>query len=117
LQTIILPSGALYMRLEEAFSQIEHKIDRDVKKRFACSHCGKTWVEIVGLFAGKIEGTTEIFFQLGQESEICQNCKFKINSCPTCGSKDTYEISFSSDSSIHDSPLSFDRIRIVSSNQ
>lgn len=37
------------MRLEKALDQIEHKAEHNLKKRFACSHCGKTWVEVVGI--------------------------------------------------------------------
>ena len=44
------------MRLEKALDQVENKFESGLKKRFACSHCGKTWVEIVGLFAGNIDG-------------------------------------------------------------
>ncbi len=100
------------MRLEEAMSQVEHKIENSFKKRFACPHCGKTWVEIVGIFAANMEGQDDVYLQLGNESEICQSCKFSVRSCPSCGSKDAYEIRFPS-ASAQDSPLSFDRIRIV----
>lgn len=103
----------LYMRLEKVFDQVEQKFEGDVKKRYACSHCGKTWVEIVGLFAGSIDGHDETYFQLGMESEACQNCKFRVRSCPACASKDVYEVNFPA-TGAHDSPLSFDRIRIVS---
>ena len=100
------------MRLEKAFEKVEQKIEGGLKKRFACSHCGKTWVEIVGLFAGKLD-EEDIYFQVGTESEPCQNCKFKVKSCPACGSNEAYEINFPADNA-HESPLSFDRIRIVS---
>ncbi len=104
----------LHMRLEEAFKQVENKFEDSLKRRFACPHCGKTWVEIVGLFAGNIEGGQDnVYFHVGEESEVCQNCKFRIRSCPTCGSKDAYEISFSSKNA-RNTPLSFDRIRTVS---
>jgi len=100
------------MRLEEALNKVERKVESGLKKRFACSHCGKTWVEIVGLFSGNIDRKENVYFQLGTESEACQNCKFRVRTCPTCGSKDAYEINFPSNT--HDTPLSFDRIRIVS---
>jgi transposase-like protein len=100
------------MRSEKVFEQVE-KLEHSVKKRFACSHCGKTWVEVIGIFTGAIEGKDDVYLQFGQESEACQNCKHRIRSCPACGSKDAYEIAFSSDS-LQDSPLSFDSIRIVS---
>ena len=89
------------------------KLDSDLKKRFACAHCGKTWVEIVGVFAGNIEGQEDTYFQVGEESAACQSCRFRQRSCPTCGSKDAYEINFPTNQA-QDSPLSFNRIRIVS---
>jgi transcription elongation factor Elf1 len=101
------------MRLEKALEQVEHNIEDGLKKRFACSHCGKTWVEIVGLFAINSEGQEDLYFHAGNESEVCQNCKFNLRSCPACGSKDAYEINFASNNA-QDSPLSFDHIRIVS---
>jgi transposase-like protein len=100
------------MRPEKVFEQVE-KFEHAFKRRFACSHCGKTWAELVGLIARNTDGREDIYLQFGQESEACQNCKNHIRSCPACGSKDAYEINFSPDSS-QDSPLSFNRIRIVS---
>jgi hypothetical protein len=101
------------MRLEKVLGQVEHNFEGGLKKRFACAHCGKTWVEIVGLFAGNIEGHDEVYFQLGAESEECQHCKFRVRSCPACSSKETYEINFPLNDT-QDSPMSFERIRIVS---
>ncbi len=103
------------MQLEEALSQVERKFESGLKKRFACSHCGKTWVEIVGIFVGNLYGKEDTYLQIGQESDVCQGCKFRIRSCPSCGSKDAYEINFPSDAP-RDSPLSFDVIRIVSNS-
>jgi len=101
------------MRLENILEQFKCNIEEEHKKRFACAHCGKTWVEIVGLFAGNLEGQEDVYFRVGQDFEICRNCKFSVRSCPACGSSDAYEISFPSN--VHpDSPLSFNRIRIVS---
>jgi transposase-like protein len=99
------------MQSSKAFEQVEHKFEHAIKKRFACSHCGKTWVEIIGSFSRRIDGGEDIYFQIGQESEACQNCKFRIKSCPSCGSNDAYEINFPSDTP---DSLSFDHIRIVS---
>ncbi len=101
------------MRLENAISQVEHNLEKSLKKRFACPHCGKTWVEIVGVFTGNINGQQDMYFHVAEESEVCQNCKFRIRSCPTCGSKDAYEISFPLNNA-QNTPLSFDRIRVVS---
>ncbi len=100
------------MRLEEAMAQAEQKFDSGLKKRYACAHCGKTWVEIVGLFSSSTEGQDDVYFRLGDETEACQNCKFRARTCPACGSKDAYEINFPS--TAQESPLSFNRIRIVS---
>ncbi|MCW3999113.1 MAG: hypothetical protein NWE93_02610 [Candidatus Bathyarchaeota archaeon] len=104
------------MQMGKMLEDIEQNLESNLKKRFACSHCGKTWVEIVGLFAGTIDGQDDLFFQIGKESEVCKNCKFNLRTCPTCGSKDTYEINFPPAQSTT-SPQSFDRIRIISKNQ
>jgi hypothetical protein len=101
------------MQRIKVLEQVENNFEGGLKKRFACSHCGKTWVEIVGLLAVNIEGQENLYFHAGNESEVCQNCKFNLRACPACGSKDAYEINLSS-SHTQDSPLSFDRIRIVS---
>ncbi len=101
------------MRLEKAISQVEHSLEDGLQKRFACAHCGKIWVEIVGVFAGDIDGREDMYFRVGEESEVCQNCRFRIRSCPACGSKDAYEINFPLNRT-QNAPLSFDRIRIVS---
>lgn len=103
------------MQMDRAFNQIQHNFERSNKKRFACSHCGKTWVEIIGIFAGNSDGQEDTYFHMGQESEECQNCKFRVRSCPACSSKDVYEINFPFDKT-QNSPLSFDRIRIVSNS-
>jgi transcription elongation factor Elf1 len=100
------------MRLEEAINQIEHNLEGDLKKRFACAHCGKTWVEIVGVFTGNIDGQEDVYIRIGEESTVCQNCKFRIRQCPACGSSDAYEINFPLNNT-QKTPLSFNRICIV----
>ncbi len=100
------------MQFEEVLSQVEQKFESGLKKRFACSHCGKIWVEIVGLFSLNKEGQEDVYFRLGDESETCQNCKNRVRTCPACGSTDAYEISLPS--AAQEAPLSFNRIRIVS---
>jgi ribosomal protein S27AE len=106
-----LDIGAV-MRLEEALNQVGHKFASEHKRRYACSHCGKTWVELVGLFSGNIEGQEDIYFRIGEETETCQHCRFNSKTCPACGSKDAYEINFPTN--LQESPLSFNQIRIVS---
>jgi hypothetical protein len=100
------------MQMEEALNQFEHKFEGSPKKRFACSHCGKTWVEIVGVFSLNTGSQEDVYFRLGDESETCQNCAFRVRTCPACGSKDAYEINLPS--AAQEEPLSFNRIRIVS---
>ncbi len=102
----------LYMQFEEALSQIERKFEGGLKKRFACSHCGKTWVEIVGIFSANLNDQEDAYFRLGNEDETCQNCKFRVRTCPACGSQGVYEINFPY--ADKEAPLSFNRIRIVS---
>jgi hypothetical protein len=99
------------MRLEEALNQVEHRFENGLK-RFACSHCGKTWVEIVGFLSSNGNVQEDVYFRLGDESEACQHCKFRVRTCPACGSNDVYEINFPS--TAQESPLSFNRIRVVS---
>jgi len=102
------------MRFDEVLGRIsDEDFMSDYKKRFACAHCGKTWVEIVGLFAGLADGRDELYFQVGNESETCQSCRNRPRSCPECGSKDAYEIKFKSNS-VENTPLSFEAIRLVS---
>ncbi|MCW4028053.1 MAG: hypothetical protein NWE92_00190 [Candidatus Bathyarchaeota archaeon] len=101
------------MRLEEVFNKTERNFEQVLRKRFTCAHCGKTWVELKGLFSKKKEGQEDIYIQASPESEVCQHCKFRTQSCPACHSTDVYEITFPSDDT-QDTPLSFDRIRIVS---
>ncbi len=101
------------MELQKALEQTGHNFEGVLKKRFACSHCGKTWVEIVGLFVINKEAQEDLYFQIGNESAECQNCKYNLKSCPSCGSNNAFEINFESDND-QNSPLSFDRIRTVS---
>ena len=102
----------LHMQLEKAISQIKHTLEGGLKKRFACAHCGMTWVEIVGVFASSLDGKEDVYLHVGEESEVCQNCKLRIRSCPVCGSKDAYEVNFPLKET-QNTPLSFDRIRVV----
>ena len=103
------------MRFQEALEKIEAKnfFEELTKKRFACAHCGKTWIELVGLVAGLKDGNEDIYLQIGVESDICQACRFRPRACPECGSKDVYEIKFSAEIP-KDVPLSFEGIRKVS---
>ncbi len=83
-----------------------------IKKRFACAHCGSTWIELVGLAVGQKDGIEDICLRIGQESENCQTCRFRSRECHKCGSQDVYEIRFSEEVLL-EAPLSFKVIKTV----
>jgi transposase-like protein len=64
------------------------------KRRYACSHCGKTWIELTGLFVVRRKGVEEVYLRLGVEVDNCQMCKFQPVECPECSSKSVYETDF-----------------------
>ncbi len=111
----MIVEGLIQLRLEEAVEKIHYENFTSglAKKRFACAHCGRTWVELVGLVGGLKDGKEDLYFQIGAESEVCQTCRFRLRACPKCGSKDAYEIKFALNSS-DDVPLSFEGIRTIS---
>jgi transposase-like protein len=83
------------------------------KRRVVCAHCGKTWIELVGVIVSKKDGVEDIYLRVGTESENCQVCRFRTLECPKCGSKDVFEIKFAEE--IPDEvPLSFRDIKKVS---
>lgn len=96
--------------MQKMLDQLRHNVEHSNKRRYACAHCGKTWTEIVGIFAGKVDGKEDTYFQFGKESEVCQNCKFRNRTCPACGSNDAYEINLPKSTNLQ---LSFENIRIV----
>lgn len=103
------------MKLKDVLQGIENSNSSEelTKKRFACACCGKTWIELVGLVAGRNDENEDFYLQIGMESEICQTCRFRPRACPECGSKDAYEIKFSAEIS-NEIPFSFKGIRKVS---
>jgi len=103
------------MKLKEALQEIENRDSTEelTKKRFACAHCGKTWVELVGLVIGRKDGKEDLCLRIGMESENCQTCRMQARECQECGSKDVYEIRFAEEVS-EEVPLSFKGIRTVS---
>jgi len=82
-------------------------------KRLTCVNCGSTWVELVGLIVGHREGSEDLCFRIGMESENCQACRYRPLECQECGSKDVYEIMFTEGIS-ENVPLSFKGIKTVS---
>jgi len=106
------------MKLKEALQEIENRSSTEelTKKRFACAHCGKTWIELVGLVVAHKDGKEDLCLRIGMESETCETCRMKARECQGCGSKDVYEIRFSEEVS-EEVPLSFKDIRTVSRRQ
>jgi len=103
------------MKLKEVLQEIENRNSSEelIKKRFACAHCGTTWVELVGLVIGRKDGKEDLCLRIGMESETCETCRMKARECQQCGSKDVYEIRFAEEVS-EEVPLSFKSIKTVS---
>jgi len=103
------------MKLKEALQEIQNRNSSEelTKKRFACAHCGTTWVELVGLVIGRKDGKEDLCLRIGMESETCETCRMKARECQQCGSKDVYEIRFAEEVS-EEVPLSFKSIKTVS---
>jgi len=103
------------MKLKEVLQEIENRNSSEelTKKRFACAHCGTTWVELVGLVIGRKDGKEDLCLRIGMESETCETCRMKARECQQCGSKDVYEIRFAEEVS-EEVPLSFKSIKTVS---
>jgi len=104
------------MKLKEVIQEIENRNSTEelAKKRFACAHCGTTWIELVGLVIGRKDGKEDLCLRIGMESETCETCRMKARECQECGSKDVYEIRFAEEVSEEDYPMSFKGIRTVS---
>ena len=102
------------MKIKEVLREIENiKTPIELtKKRFACVHCGNTWIELVGLAVWHKDGNENLCLRIGMESEICQTCRFRSRECQECGSKDVYEIRFSEEVS-EEVPLGFKAIKKV----
>jgi len=102
------------MKLKEILEEIEKGDSSEelVKKRFACAHCGSTWVELVGLVVAHNDGGEELCLRIGMEPETCQMCRLQARECQKCGSKDVYEINFAREVP-EGVPLNFKGIRTV----
>lgn len=102
------------MKIKEVLREIEKrkKPIELTKKRFACTHCENTWIELVGLVVWHKNGNEDLCLRIGIESENCQTCRFRSRECRECGSKDVYEIMFSEEVP-EEAPLSFKGIKKV----
>jgi transposase-like protein len=84
------------MGIKEALQEIVTRktTEKLERKRFACSNCGNTWIELVGMVVVHKEGDEDLCLLVGIESENCPTCRSRPRRCPECGSKDVYEIKF-----------------------
>ena len=104
------------MEITEVIREIENrsKTGELSKKRFACIHCGRTWIEISGLIVGHKEGFEDLSLRIGIDSENCFACNWRAVKCENCGAKDVYEIEFPNELS-GETSLSFKSIKKVTS--
>lgn len=82
--------------ITEVIKEIENrkKTGELTKKRVTCIHCGKTWIEFVGLIVGHKEGFEDLCLRVGTESEKCFACRWRALKCEECNSNDVYEVTF-----------------------
>lgn len=100
--------------ITDVIKEIENrkKTGELIKKRVTCIHCGKTWIEFVGLIVGHKEGFEDLCLRIGTESEKCFACRWRALKCEECNSNDVYEVTFPKE--IHEeTSLSFKTIKKV----
>ena len=102
------------MEISEVIKEIENrkKTGELSKKRVTCIHCGKTWIEFVGLIVGHKEGFEDLYLRIGMDPENCFSCRWRALKCENCNSSDVYEITFS-DKILEEMSLCFKSIRKV----
>jgi len=100
--------------ITEVIKEIENrkKTGELTKKRVTCIHCGKTWIEFVGLIVGHKEGCEDLCLRIGTESENCVSCRWRAMKCEECNSNDVYEVTFPKKIA-EETPLSFKTIKKV----
>jgi len=88
--------GANLLEIIEIIKEMEsRKITGKLsKKRVTCIHCGKTWIEIVGMIIAHKEGREDMYLRIGMESENCFSCRWRALKCEECNSTDVYEVTF-----------------------
>jgi hypothetical protein len=84
------------MKLKEIIQEMEGReyTEKLAKKKFACTHCGNTWTELVGLVVAHDEEDKDLCLQIGMEREGCRKCGLQARECQKCGSRDIYEVGF-----------------------
>ena len=105
------------LEIAEVIREIEKrkKTGELIKKRFTCIHCGKTWVEFVGVVVAQKEGLEDMYLHIGTESENCFACRWRAIKCENCNSNDVYEITFPKE--IQAMSLSFKGIKKVANHR
>jgi L-cystine uptake protein TcyP (sodium:dicarboxylate symporter family) len=102
------------LEIAEVIKEIEDrkKTGKLSMKRVTCIHCGKTWIEFVGVVVAQKEGFEDVYLHIGTESENCFSCRWRALKCENCNAKDVYEVTFPK--KIHEeTPLCFKNIRKV----
>jgi hypothetical protein len=107
------------LNIAEVMAEIEKskKTGELIKKRFSCIHCGKTWIEFVGVVVGQKEGHEDTYLRIGTESENCFACRWRTLKCENCNTNDVYEITFCKEIHKGTSSLSFKSIKKVANHR
>ncbi|PVX25673.1 MAG: hypothetical protein CW691_03845 [Candidatus Bathyarchaeum sp.] len=105
------------MEITEVIKEIKNrkKTGNLIKKRFTCIHCGKTWIEFVGVIVGRKDGCEDMCLRIGMESENCFACRWRSLKCENCNTDDVYEITFPKDIP-EETALSFKSIKKVANH-
>jgi hypothetical protein len=84
------------LEITEVIKEIKNRKMRGelIKKRVTCIHCGKTWIEYVGVVVAHKEGLEDLYLRVGMESENCFACKWRPLKCDKCNTNDVYEVNF-----------------------
>jgi len=86
----------ILLEITDVIKEIEKrkKTGELIKKRVTCIHCGKTWIEYVGVIVAHKEGLEDLCLRIGMESENCFACKWRPLKCNKCNTNDVYEVDF-----------------------
>ena len=106
------------LEITEVIKEIENrkKTGELRKRRVTCIHCGKTWIEFVGVIVGHQEGLEDLYLRVGTESENCFACRWRALKCDTCNINDVYEITFPKEAH-EEISLSFKSIKKVAKHR
>lgn len=105
------------MEITEVIKEIEKREKTGTlhKKRVTCIHCGRTWIEFVGVIIGHQEGLEDLCLRIGIESENCFGCRWRALKCEKCNTNDVYEVAFPKENH-EEISLSFKSIKKVANH-